>query len=87
VSSYLFTPGFVTLARGDAVALNVFVVNGDEHEVRVLSPDGQVVVAKRTWQRGREYRVSFVVEKVGTYQLACSTHAPTMLAIIQVLPR
>jgi plastocyanin len=87
VSSYLLAPGFVTVQRGDAVALTVFVVNGDEHEVRVLAPDGQIVVPKTTWTRGREYQLFFVAEKMGSYQLSCSTHAPTMTATILVLPR
>lgn len=87
VSSYLFSPGFVTVRRGDRVNLTVFVVNGDEHEAWVTDPDGREVVAKRIWNRGREYQVSFIAEKVGSYQLTCSSHAPTMAATFLVLPR
>jgi plastocyanin len=87
VSSYVFTPGFITVQQGDTVALNAFVVNGDHHEVFVTAPGGQVAVPTATWQRGRQYQVSFVAEKVGTYQLTCTTHAPTMTATILVLPR
>ncbi|MEM2123066.1 MAG: hypothetical protein QXE79_05480, partial [Candidatus Bathyarchaeia archaeon] len=67
VSSYLLTPGFVAVQQGDTVTLTVFVVNGDHHEVAVLAPDGQVVVPTATWQRGREYKISFGVEQVGVY--------------------
>ncbi len=87
VSSYLFTPGFVTVQQGDTLRLTVFVVNGDQHEVAVLAPDGQVVVPTATWQRGREYKISFVAEQVGAYHLRCLTHAPTMAATILALPR
>lgn len=87
VASYMFLPGFVALRQGDTITLNLFVVNGDEHEVRVLAPDGQIVVPKTTWTRGREYQLFFVAEKMGSYQLSCSTHAPTMTATILVLPR
>jgi plastocyanin len=87
VASYAFTPGFVTVHQGDTVTVIVFVVNADKHEVAVLAPDGQVVVPPATWQRGQEHRVSFVAEKMGTYRLTCSTHAPTMTATILVLPR
>jgi plastocyanin len=87
VSSYLLSPGSVSVQQGATVILNVFVVNGDEHEVQVFSPDGSVVIPKTTWNRGREYRLSFLAEKVGTYHLICSTHAPTMTAAIMVLPR
>ncbi len=87
VASYQFSPGFVTVHQGDTVALTVFVANGDHHEVQVTAPDGRVLVPKSTWDRGREYRASFVAEKPGTYRLNCLTHAPTMTATILVLPR
>ena len=87
IDSYALTPGVVTVRQGDTVTLHVFVVNGDKHEVGVLAPDGRVVVPAATWNRGVEYRVSFVAEKVGTYKLSCAVHAPTMTANILVLPR
>lgn len=86
VSSYMFSPSFVTVRQGDTVRFTVFVVNGDEHEVQVNDPDGREVVSKTKWNRGREYQISFVAKKVGTYHLACSTHAPTMAANIVVVP-
>ncbi len=87
VASYVFAPSFVVVRQGDTVKLTVFLVNGDEHEVWVTGPDGREVVAKRMWNRGREYEVSFVAEKPGSYQLTCSNHAPSMLATFLVLPR
>ena len=87
VSSYLFTPGFVTVRQGDTVKLTAFVVNGTEHDVRITDPDGREVVAKAMWNRGRQYEVSFVAEKGGPYQLICSNHAPSMLATFLALPR
>lgn len=87
VASYVFTPGAVTARQGDTVKLTVFMVNGDEHEVWVADPDGREVVSKRIWNRGREYEVSFVAEKAGTYKLVCSDHAPSMIATFLVLPR
>ena len=87
VSSYIFTPGYVVVRQGDTVKLTAFVVNGDEHEVRVTGPDGREVVPKTIWNRGREYEVSFVAEKLGAYQLTCSNHAPSMLATFLVVPR
>ncbi len=87
VSSYLFSPGYLTVRQGDSVALTVFVVNGDEHEVWVTAPDGGKVVPNAKWNRGREYRIQFLAEKSGTYQLVCSNHAPSMLATFLVLPR
>lgn len=87
VSSYGFAPGFVTVRQGDTVNLIAFVVNGDEHDVAVHDPSGVEVVARTKWNRGREYKLSFVAKKVGPYQLTCSMHAPTMAATFLVLPR
>ena len=54
VSSYRFDPGFVTVIQDDTVKLTVFIVNGDEHDVRISDPDGRDVVAVAKWSRGRE---------------------------------
>jgi hypothetical protein len=49
--------------------------------------DGESIIAKATWDRGREYTAFFRAHKPGTYQLNCGTHAPSMTARILVLPR
>jgi len=85
VSSYIFNPAFVTVHKGDTVKLTVFVVNGDEHDVSIVDPNGTKVVPTTIWNRGREYQVSFVADKVGGYQLICSAHAPSMIANFLVL--
>jgi plastocyanin len=87
VSSYLFLPGYATVRQGDTVTLNMFVVNGDEHEIRLVAPDGRPVAGTTRMQRGREYRLSFTATHTGPYQLVCSTHAPTMTATLFVVPR
>lgn len=87
VASYMFVPAWVTVQQGDEVVLNAFVVNGDRHEVWITDPDGRKVVANQMWERGREYRVSFVAEKAGRYQLLCTDHAPSMVGTFMVLPR
>jgi plastocyanin len=87
VSSYIFSPSFVTVRQGDRVDLTIFVVNGDAHESWITDPDGRKVLTNTTFNRGREYKVSFAAEKVGAYQLTCSEHAPTMAATFLVLPR
>ena len=87
IDSYAFAPGFVIVPQGDTVAVRVFVVNGDKHEVSVVAPDGQVAVPTATWTRGGEYQVSLKAEKVGTYKLSCAIHGPSMTANILVLPR
>jgi plastocyanin len=86
VASYQFSPSFVTVHQGDSIMLSVFIANGDHHEVRLTDPDGQVVLEKAGWDRGREYTKFFQVEKAGDYHLECAIHKPSMTATIMVLP-
>ena len=83
----MFNPGAVTVRQGDEIIMTAFVVNGDEHEVWVTAPDGRIVAGKTMWNRGREYRMQFAAEQAGTYQLVCSSHAPSMNLSFLVLPR
>jgi len=88
VSSYVFSPAFVTVRQGDKVDLTIFVVNGDAHRDNwIADPEGRKIVSDITFNRGREYKLSFVAEKAGAYHLTCSEHAPTMVATILALPR
>jgi plastocyanin len=87
VSTYRWEPGFMQVLQGDKVTLVGFIVNGDKHTVWVEDPSGERVVTEQEWNRGREYRFSFVAEKLGYYQLHCHEHDPTMAAHILVLPR
>lgn len=88
VSSYIFSPAFLTVRQGDKVDLTIFVVNGDTHaDSFPADPDGRRIVSDITFNRGREYKISFVAEKAGAYQLICPEHAPTMAATILALAR
>ena len=87
VSSYMFTPAFLTVRQGDKVQLTAFVVNGDEHEVYITGPDGTRVVPATLWKRGREYHVDFTAQTPGAYKLLCTHHAPSMNTTFFVLPR
>lgn len=87
VSSYMMSPGHVTVRQGDDIALTAFVVNGDVHEVWVTAPDGTEVVPKAKWSRGRQYQIRFRADKPGAYTLVCSEHAPSMTATFLAMPR
>jgi plastocyanin len=87
VASYMWSPGEVTAFQGDTLDLNVFVLNGNNHETWIQGPDGETVVDSIELNRGREYKISIGVVKPGVYRLICNTHAPTMTAEIVVLPR
>ncbi len=82
VATYMFSPGAMSVVKGDTVTLRMFGVNGDEHLVFVEAPDGSVVVEPFTANRGREYEVSFTADQGGHYKLICSTHGPTMTSDI-----
>ncbi|MCH8088328.1 MAG: hypothetical protein IIC81_10855 [Chloroflexi bacterium] len=86
VATYVFTPGTMTVYEGDTVELTTFIVNGNYHFTRLVAPDGTEVDAIEM-NRGREYKLSFVADQAGTYQLICDTHAPTMRAYITAVPR
>jgi hypothetical protein len=75
----------VTVPQGNTVALRVFVVHGDTHEVSVLAPDGQVAAPTATWPWDGAYQVSLKAEKVGTSKLSCAIHGPSMTANMLVV--
>lgn len=87
VASYLWSPAMMLAYRGDEIKLTTFVVNGDEHKTWVEGPDGEEAMAETTLNRGREYELSFSAAKAGVYRLICTTHEPTMVGYILVLPR
>ncbi|MBI4220572.1 MAG: hypothetical protein HY682_10535 [Chloroflexi bacterium] len=67
------------------MTLRIFGVNGDDHRATVVALDG-TVVAREMVNRGREYKLTFTADQVGTYRLICADHAPSMQALITVLP-
>ena len=87
VSTYVWTPGAMTVLQGDKVTLRIFIVNGDKHTTWVEGPDGSEVTKEQEQNRGREYVLSFTASQVGNYVLHCNEHDPTMHANIMVLPR
>ena len=87
VSSYHWDPQSMQVFQGDKVNLVAFIVNGDKHKAWIEDPAGGTVMKEQDWNRGREYKVSFVAEKAGYYILHCDEHDPTMMAYILALPR
>jgi len=61
--------------------LGVFIADGEHHDVQLTDPDGGVVIAKATWDRGRSSRS---IRRVN--HLECGIHRPSMTVIIMVLP-
>ena len=86
VASYIWTPGVMTVSEGDSVELKTFIINGNDHRVRILDPNGRQLQTV-DMNRGREYILSFKADEVGVYKIVCDTHAPTMTANVIVLPK
>ena len=63
VATHQFSPAFVTVQQGDSIMLSVFIANGDRHEVQLTDPAGETIIAKTTWNRGREYTAFFQTRK------------------------
>lgn len=82
VATYMFSPGAMSVVKGDEVTLRMFGVNGDEHAINLEAPDGSTVIDAFVVNRGREVTVSFTADQTGHYKLICATHGPTMTADI-----
>lgn len=87
VATYVWTPASMVAFEGDTVSLTFFIVNGNKHTTWIEAPDGSEATKETLMERGREYTISFVASKPGTYILHCDEHDPSMTAYIQVLPR
>lgn len=82
---YRFSPGHLTVHKGDQVTLNIHGVNGHEHhfQLEAFGVSGSV-------ERGKTTSVTFNADKTGTFELLCHNHATheeggPMVAYITVL--
>ena len=82
VSTYMFSPGAMSVVEGDTVNLRMFGVNGDTHDVWVAAPDGSMAAETVVVERGREVTLEFTANEPGHYKLFCGIHGPTMQADI-----
>jgi plastocyanin len=82
VSTYRWDPSLIVVHQGDEVTLQVLGVNGALHPARIEGYNLSFEV-----KRGQLSTVSFVADKVGTFQILCSAHQPSMTGWLVVLPR
>lgn len=82
IDAYQWVPGTIVVNEGDTVMLKFYGVNGDEHPTTIDGYDQEFTV-----RRGELTEVQFVADKVGTFQITCHAHPPTMVAHLVVLPR
>ena len=83
VSGYYWQPGFIVVGEGDDVTLEILGINGAEHPSTIEG----INAAPFTVRRGQITTVAFRAGRPGFYRIVCSTHLPSMVGHIAVLPR
>ena len=93
IGSYMFLPQEAVAYMGERLRMEIFGVRGSHHETILEDPDGKQVkgpdgeAISFNVKRGELHVIEFTVEKPGIYRLVCTTHLPTMVMNIHVLPR
>jgi len=82
VSTYRWEPSQIVVYQGDTVVLEILGVNGDVHPARIEEYVPGFVV-----RRGQVTRLTFTADKAGFFKIECTTHQPTMVGYLVVLPR
>ena len=82
VSAYVWQPSQIVVNEGDEVTLEFAGINGASHPTRI-----EGLAQSFTLLRGQAHRISFVASKVGTFRIVCTTHQPSMVGEVVVLPR
>ncbi len=83
VSAYYWQPGFIVVSEGEDVTLEVLGINGAEHPSFIEG----INVPAFTVRRGQITTVDFRARRPGSYRIICTTHQPTMVSYLVVLPR
>jgi plastocyanin len=82
VSTYRWEPSQIVVYQGDIVVLEIVGVNGDIHPSRIEEYVPGFVV-----RRGQITRLTFKTDKPGFFKIECTTHQPSMVGYLVVLPR
>lgn len=83
ISAYQWQPGFVLASEGDDVTLEIVGINGAEHPAFIEG----INLPAFTVKRGQITTVNFRARRAGFYRIVCSSHLPTMVGYLVVLPR
>ncbi|WP_054949889.1 cupredoxin domain-containing protein [Numidum massiliense] len=82
---YRFSPGHLTVLKGDRVTLNIHGINGHAHHFKIKE-----FGVSGTVKRGEVATVTFDADQAGTFELVCTNHRAAedggpMIAYITVL--
>ncbi len=83
VSTYQWQPSFVLASEGEDVTLEIIGINGAEHTGFIEGTNAPAFTVKR----GQITTVNFRAARPGFYRVVCSSHLPTMVGYLVVLPR
>jgi hypothetical protein len=83
VSGYYWQPGFLLANQGEDLTLEILGINGAEHPSVIEG----INVPPFTVRRGQITRVNFRATRPGFYRIACTTHLPSMVGYLVVLPQ
>lgn len=83
VSTYQWQPAFILSNEREDVLLEIIGINGAEHPSFIEGINVPPFVVRR----GSITRVEFRAPRPGFYRIVCSTHQPTMVGYLVVLPR
>jgi plastocyanin len=82
VSTYRWDPAQIVVIEGDTVVLEILGVNGDIHPSTI-----ERYVPAFEVRRGRITRLTFTADRAGFFRIECTTHQPSMVGYLVVLPR
>lgn len=85
LEAYHFSPGHITVRKGDEVTFNIHGINGESHHFQM-----EEFGISGTVEKGKTTTVTFVADQVGTFELMCTNHATRehdgpMVAYVTVL--
>ncbi len=83
VSTYQWQPSFVMANEGEDVTLEIIGINGAEHTGFIEG----INVPAFTVKRGQITTVNLRAARPGFYRIVCSSHLPSMVGYLVVLPR
>jgi plastocyanin len=81
ISAYRWDPSQIIVNQGDEVTLEIIGINGAEHPAVIDGYDVSFTV-----KRGELTTVTFTADTAGVFRVICSTHEPSMIGEIIVLP-
>lgn len=83
VSTYQWQPSFIMANQGEDVTLEIVGINGAEHTGFIEG----INIPAFTVKRGQITTVNFRATRPGFYRVVCSSHLPTMVGYLVVLPK